>query len=147
MSRRQSIYMNYRAGREKLGRPPIKDHRWKQKFLRWHLFETPINSKTTDGLLINLTRSPRKKDARGHPTRSEIASFCPPPPLWISVALRGEVGGGGGGYGYFLELHILVWQFCNSWPFDYFIPCAFKSPICFALSLSASVRLSFKPLR
>ena len=96
MSRRQSIYMNYRASREKLGRPPIKDHRWKQTFLRWHLFETPINSKTTDGLLINLTRSPRKKDARGHPTPSEIASFCPPPPLWISVALRGQGGGGGG---------------------------------------------------
>ena len=30
------------------------------------------------------------------PTPSDIASFCTPPPLWISVAFRG----GGGGYGY-----------------------------------------------
>ena len=97
MSRRQSIYMNYRASREKLGRPPIKDHRWKQKFLRWHLFETPINSKTTDGLLINLTRSPRKKDARGHPTPSEIASFCPRLPSECPLLSVGKWGGGGGG--------------------------------------------------
>ena len=30
-------------------------------------FETPINSKITDSLLINLTRSPRKKGSRGTP--------------------------------------------------------------------------------
>ena len=36
-------------------------------------FETPINSKTTDSLLINLTRSPRKKGSRGNPPTSDFA--------------------------------------------------------------------------
>ena len=61
-------------------------------------FETPINSKISDSWLINLTRSPRKKDSRGHPPPHPLGNCLrldlPSPPLWISVALCGGVGGG-----------------------------------------------------
>ena len=99
MSRRQSCYyINYRASRESkkkttFSRRQIKDHRWKNNFC----FETPINNKMTDNLLINRTRSPReKKNSRGqpHPPRKLPPSGSPPPTLWISVAVRG-------GYGFF----------------------------------------------
>ena len=58
-------------------------------------FETPINSKITGSVLINLTRSPRKKDSRGHPSpprKLPLFFEPPPPPLWISVALRAGRG-------------------------------------------------------
>ena len=70
-------------------------------------FETPINSKISDSWLINLTRSPRKKDSRGHPppTLSEIASVWTSPPLPSEYPLPSAEGLGGDGY--FLGLHIL----------------------------------------
>ena len=50
-------------------------------------FETPINSKITDSLLINLTRSPRKKGSRGTPpphTHTHThPTPCPPWGVWI----------------------------------------------------------------
>ena len=44
-------------------------------------FETPINSKITDRLLINLTRSPRKKGSRGTPPHTHTHTPHPLPSM------------------------------------------------------------------
>ena len=63
-------------------------------------FETPINSKITDSLLINITRAPGKKtrEVTPNPIGNCLLLDTHLPPLRIFVALSGA-------YGYFLELH------------------------------------------
>ena len=74
-----TCYINYHASREKKHSADIDEN---NEFC----FETPIISKRTDSLLINLTRSPRKKDSRPplppplHPIRNCLC-LDPTPPL------------------------------------------------------------------
>jgi len=57
-------------------------------------FETPINSKITDSLLINLTRAPGKKTREATPN-----------PIGNCLLLDTHPAPVSGAYGYFLELH------------------------------------------
>ena len=68
-----TCYINYRASREKKHSADIDEN-------NDFCFETPIISKRTDSLLINLTRSPRKKDSRPP---------LPPPPPHQKLSLFG----------------------------------------------------------
>ena len=102
MSWRQSCYINYHASHEK-STQRTDNKRSSMETIIFALQTTPINSKITESLIINLTQNPWKTTwgaySRGRPPPP--LKFGPPPPLWISVTLRGERGG----YGYFLELH------------------------------------------
>ena len=105
MSWRQSCYINYHASHEK-STQRTDNKRSSMETIIFALQSTPINSKITESLIINLTQNPWKTTwgaySRGrHPPPLKFGP--PPPPLWISVTLRGR--GGGWGYGYFLELH------------------------------------------
>ena len=101
MSWRQSCYINYHASHEK-STQRTDNKRSSMETIIFALQSTPINSKITESLIINLTQNPWKTTwgaySRGRPPPP--LKFGPPPPLWISVTLRGGVG-----YGYFLELH------------------------------------------
>ena len=103
MSWRQSCYINYHASHEK-STQRTDNKRSSMETIIFALQSTPINSKITESLIINLTQNPWKTTwgaySRGCPPPP--LKFGPPPPLWISVTLR---GGGGWWYGYFLELH------------------------------------------
>ena len=85
-----TCYINYRASREKKHSADIDEN-------NDFCFETPIISKRTDSLLINLTRSPRKKDSRPPlppppSTPSEIVSVwtLPLPSEFLLPASRKE---------------------------------------------------------
>ena len=105
MSWRQSCYINYHASHEK-STQRTDNKRSSMETIIFALQSTPINSKITESLIINLTQNPWKTTwgaySRGRPPPP--LKFGPPPPLWISVTLCG--GGGGGGMDIiFLELH------------------------------------------
>ena len=55
--------------------------------------------------------SPLETNAVSSSHPSEIAFFWTPPPLGITIALRGE--GGGAYVEYFLELHIFSYSLCK----------------------------------
>ena len=103
MSWRQSCYINYHASHEK-STQRTDNKRSSMETIIFALQTTPINSKITESLIINLTQNPWKTTwgaySRGRPPPP--LKFGPPPPLWISVTLR---GGGGGMDIIFLELH------------------------------------------
>ena len=105
MSWWQSCYINYHASHEK-STQRTDNKRSSMETIIFALQTTPINSKITESLIINLTQNLWKTTwgaySRGRPP-PPLKFGPPPPPLWISVTLRG--GGGGWGYGYFLELH------------------------------------------
>ena len=106
MSWWQSCYINYHASHEK-STQRTDNKRSSMETIIFALQTTPINSKITESLIINLTQNLWKTTwgaySRGRPPPPLKFGPPPPPPLWISVTLRG--GGGGWGYGYFLELH------------------------------------------
>ena len=99
MSWRQSCYINYHASHEK-STQRTDNKRSSMETIIFALQSTPINSKITESLIINLTQNPWKTTwgaySRGRP--HPLWNLDPPSPLNLRYPP-------GGGYGYFLELH------------------------------------------
>ena len=104
MSWQQSCYINYHASHEK-STQRTDNKRSSMETIIFALQTTPIDSKITESLIINLTQN-RWKTTWGAYSRGR-----PPPPLKFGpppspLNLRYPPWRGGGwGYGYFLELH------------------------------------------
>ena len=105
MSWWQSCYINYHASHEK-STQRTDNKRSSMETIIFALQTTPINSKITESLIINLTQNLWKTTwgaySRGRPPPP--LKFGPPP-LPSESPLPSVEGGGGWGYGYFLELH------------------------------------------
>ena len=107
MSWWQSCYINYHASHEK-STQRTDNKRSSMETIIFALQTTPINSKITESLIINLTQNLWKTTwgaySRGRPPPP--LKFGPPPPSPLNLRYPPwSGGGGGGGFGYFIELH------------------------------------------